>query len=285
MTDPRMTDLVGAYVLGALEPEEMDRFERAMASDAALRAEVDEARGSLVQLAEALPDAAPPPELRARVLERARAVRPPSGAAGGDAGETTERASAEPPPASAREPKRGSSRPVATAMPWLLLAASLVGLFLLGRDRIALDAEVDRLASELDSAREALGASEIAVARLDSLRIAISGSNVHFATLSGDADPTLRLVWNRDAELLLVAAANLPALAPGRTFQLWGIRGADAPVSLGTFDTDPSGTAVVTLAVGGTDDYDVSAVTEEPAGGSPQPTSTPFLVGAWATQE
>ncbi len=61
--------------------------------------------------------------------------------------------------------------------------------------------------------------------------------------------------------------------------ELWGIPAGGSPVSLGTFDTPADGQAVVALQVPTGLDISVGAVTEEPAGGSPAPTSTPFLVG------
>jgi anti-sigma-K factor RskA len=82
-----------------------------------------------------------------------------------------------------------------------------------------------------------------------------------------------------------VAAVNLPPPPDGRTYQLWGIRGTEAPVSLGIFETTPAGTALVTLSPSDQEDFDVSAITEEPAGGSPQPTTTPFLAGPWTAAE
>lgn len=277
MSDPRMNDLVGAYVLGALEPDEVRSFEAAMASDAGLAAEVEEARASLLGLAEALPDTEPPPELRTRVLEQARVT--PQGASGA----APVGPDAVPDISGGREAsgRDGGLRVV----PWVLLAASLAGLFFLGRERTALQGEAARLTAQLDSMRSVVAESEVALASLDSLRLAVSGPNVQFASLSGDADPTLRLVWNRDRNVLLVAAANLPALGTDRTFQLWGIRGSDAPVSLGTFETEDDGSIVVALTAAQAGDFEVSAVTEEPAGGSPQPTSTPFLVGAWSARE
>ena len=58
-----------------------------------------------------------------------------------------------------------------------------------------------------------LGDAQVALARFDSMAAALSGPNVQLATLTGDTDPTLRLVWNRDRNLLLVAAQNLQNFA------------------------------------------------------------------------
>lgn len=278
MTDPRWSDQVGAYVLDALDADERTAFEARLEHDAELRRLVEEARASTLVLAEALPDMVPPAHLRGRVMERMRAAKA-SGALGEEAEERSrgERPDIHP---GRSGPGRPPSRVRATA-PWLLLAASVAGLFWLGTENRDLMERSASLEEQLEAVRTSLGEAQVAVARLDSMAAAISGPNVQVATLSGDADPTLRLVWNRDRNLLLVAAQNLPPLPQGRTYQLWGIRGTEAPVSLGTFDSGSEGEALVTLPASAAGAYEVSAITEEPAGGSPQPTTQPFLVGAW----
>ena len=91
----------------------------------------------------------------------------------------------------------------------------------------------------------------------------------------------MRLYWNRARGLVVVAAFDLPPAPAGRTYQLWAIKKGQAPVSVGTFNTLPGGRAVITLRMPAGFKPDLSAVTEEPAGGSAQPTQQPFLVGAW----
>lgn len=301
MIDPRWSGMVGAYVLGALEGEELEAFEARLVGDAELQHLVDEARTSTLVLAEALPDMELPGHLRDRVLDTMQQAKA-SGAFGGGAaaggtgaepdigpGGRTDHGTPRGRGDVASDPSDGGtggrsddgSGSLRGVAPWLLLAASVAGLFWLGNENRDLTRETAALEEQLDAVRSSLGDAQVALARFDSMAAALSGPNVQLATLTGDADPTLRLVWNRDRNLLLVAAQNLPALPQGRIFQLWGIRGTEAPVSLGTFETGPTGDALVTLPADLADDYDVSAITEEPAGGSPQPTTTPFLVGAW----
>ena len=301
MTDARWTDMVGAYVLGALDDAEREAFEARLADDAELRRLVDEARSSTLVLAESLPDLEPPARVKERVLERMRnAQRTSAGDVGptgeaadgsaagrGSAGATDTEGPARGRPSAEPDigPSQGRSSGARPLVPWLLLAASVAGLLWLGNQNRELTGRATTLEEQLASVRASLGEAEVALARFDSMAAALSGPNVQLATLTGDTDPTLRLVWNRDRDLLLVAAQNLPPLPQGRIYQLWGIRGAEAPVGLGTFETDAAGNALVTLASGPTGDFDVSAITEEPAGGSPQPTTTPFLVGAWSTTQ
>jgi anti-sigma-K factor RskA len=63
-------DLVDAYALGALEPDEVDVVERHLETCASCRALADAARRTLDLLLYAVPPVAPPPSLRARVLAR-----------------------------------------------------------------------------------------------------------------------------------------------------------------------------------------------------------------------
>lgn len=264
MTDERWHEQAAAYALGALDEAERAAFEARMAEDASLRAVVADYENALADVAAGLPGEGPPPALKRRVLERAREVRAPAPAA------------AEP---TAPAPRRGG------ATPWILLAASVAGLVWLGLENRDLQGRADTLANELTSVRTALGGARTELARLDSLAELLAGDDVRFATLTGDAQPTMRLVWNAERRVLLVAASGLPAPAAGRVYQLWGLSGDQAPVSLGTFATGPDGTALVTLSPDASPDFDLSAITDEPEGGSPQPTTQPFLVGAWRSAQ
>jgi len=53
-------------------------------------------------------------------------------------------------------------------------------------------------------------------------------------------------------------------------------------VSLGIFNTAPDGSLRAVMNVPPDLAFQVTAVTEEPAGGSPQPTQQPFLIGKLA---
>ena len=82
-----------------------------------------------------------------------------------------------------------------------------------------------------------------------------------------------------------MTAFDLPAAPRGRTYQLWAVPKGKAPISMGTFNTDAGGRATLVLPVDPTITHlgfiDFCGLTEEPAGGSPQPTETPRLLGSW----
>ncbi len=114
----------------------------------------------------------------------------------------------------------------------------------------------------------------------------LTASDLSTVVLSSTgAPPSARLYWNRDRGQVLLAAYRLPPAPAGRTYQLWGIAEGQAPVSLGTFASAGEGRDVVRFAVPAGLQLAIGAVTEEPAGGSPQPTSAPFLAGTLRASE
>jgi anti-sigma-K factor RskA len=94
------------------------------------------------------------------------------------------------------------------------------------------------------------------------------------------------MFWDPSSNKWTFFAYNLPETKQGRTYQLWLITKDQRKLSAGTFAPKPTGEAVVqaTYALP-RDSLFAIAVTEEPAGGSPQPTSQPFLLGAAGKSE
>ena len=70
MIDEHHEELASLYVLGLLEGAELAAFESRLANEPALAALVRELNEASAQLAYTAPDAAPPPELRARLLNQ-----------------------------------------------------------------------------------------------------------------------------------------------------------------------------------------------------------------------
>jgi anti-sigma factor RsiW len=69
-------DLTAAYALDALDPEDARRYEAHLAHCERCHDELAELSETASALAYATEASAPPPELRARILEQARAERP-----------------------------------------------------------------------------------------------------------------------------------------------------------------------------------------------------------------
>ena len=90
------------------------------------------------------------------------------------------------------------------------------------------------------------------------------------ATLTGATDASVKVVVDESGRGFVIPE-NLPALPDGSTYQLWSVVDG-TPVSLGILGSDPNVTVVATGP-----DPSTMAITAEPAGGSPAPTS-PILV-------
>jgi anti-sigma-K factor RskA len=95
--------------------------------------------------------------------------------------------------------------------------------------------------------------------------------------LEGEADGTLRVVYSAERDEAVLVGSGLAAPGDERTYQLWTIAG-EQPASAGVFDPDGDGELdqPVELPTG---DPDAWAVTIEPEGGSPAPTSDIIFQG------
>jgi len=265
----RWSEYAASYALDALDAEEKSAFEAHLSGCTACQEDVRSFRAVTGLLATGVPPVTPPAQLKQRILAEVAKVRP------------LETARREAPVARAR--RAAWLAPALAAS--LVFAISALVLYAIERGRGA------DLQQQLAAARDSAAMLDMRVAQLDSmvgardsLLSALLSEDVRTVTLAAQGrPPSARLYWNRQRGVVVVAAFDLPPAASGRTYQLWGIATGQQPVSLGTFNTDADGRVAVALAVDPTLQFQVSAVTEEPAGGSAQPTTTPFLVASWST--
>lgn len=170
---------------------------------------------------------------------------------------------------------------------WVAMAASILMIVSVGllaavlRDRENLR---DSLKAELALGQYARVSSDSlrgAVMSRDSIIAGLTGKNVAMMTLtaSGTNAPFARMFWDQTHNTWTFVAHNMPALRKGRTYQLWLVT-RSAKISAGTFDPR-NGDAIVraTYALSPAD-LKALAVTEEPAGGVPQPTGSMVLAAA-----
>ena len=274
MSDHVWLEHAAPYALGALDGVERASFDAHLATCEICAREVRELREVAGLLALAGPAATPPAGLRERIMADARVVRPIAR----DASTTRAGETSSPDPRAARKP----AGRVRSVLPWLAAAAAIVVAAVLGQ---RLGGERDaRLAAEraLASARATLDSTGAALATRDSLIATFVAPDVQAVSVTGTGpSPSARYFLDRRRGRVVIAASSLPPAAPGRTYQVWGIETGKPPVSLGTFDTDSSGRAIASLRIPAGLTIAVTAVTDEPAGGSPQPTTTPFLAATW----
>jgi anti-sigma-K factor RskA len=253
MTHQELKDSAAAYALGALDVGERSAFETHLDSCADCRAEVVAYEEVSGLLAYASPAARPTNSsaLRARIVNTAASVRP----------------------VTAARSRSGAG------MAWFAAAAALVIATISGNAYRRERSVTDRLNDELTAVRAD-------IASRDSTLAAFLGPEVHVVSLSApERKPSMRVFWNHTRNVFVVTAFDLPPVPAGKTYQLWAMQKGKAPMSMGTFTTDESGRATAVLAVGstvtGAGFIDDCALTVEPAGGSPQPTEAPRMIGAW----
>lgn len=233
-------------------------------------------------LGRAVPQVAPPPGLRAKVL--AAAVREPIEPAGAPAAVPA-------PPAPVPFPSRPTPAAVPVAAstswwPWLVAAASMAIAVGTSLGWISARGEVARLQSTIAALRaraaEFLNVrAEFDRERSDRERVIaiLSAGDVHSASLGSvaPAGAARGHVYVSASRGLFFAAESLPPLPAGRTYQLWTIV-AGQPVSHGIFEPQGDGRAQV-LAQAPPGAVQAIAVTIEPDGGVPAPTGDKVLLG------
>lgn len=269
MTHEQARESLEALALDALPPDEQELVIAHASACAECREELASLRETVGALAHTI--VAPPLAadralaVRDRLVSRARADKLAAMPAG-------------------TRPARPARLSIAWGIAAGLLLAAGAALLVQNRARVrslqdALDIERQRTRTQTataDSLRSALEAQSRLVA-------AITGADVAVVELTsaGARAPNARMFWDRTANAWTFVAHNMPALANGRTYQLWLVTTRSEKISAGTFRPSATGEAVVraTYALA-RDALAAVAVTEEPAGGVPQPTGSMVVSGA-----
>lgn len=238
MERPDTHTLIAAYALDAVDADEREAFEQHLASCEECREDVDGLRRTVLRLADSA--AVPPPErLRDRVLAEVRVTPPVRDAVGA-------------------VPRRHDGAPAARSRIWLA-AAAVLAVVALGSGALAWTQYRAADAARAEAARIATVVTDPG-ARLVQQRLEHGGT------------ATMVVAGTR----AVLAGTGLPTLAPGRTYQLWVIRGTRI-TSAGLGPAGSEGAGPWSRLVDGVQPGDVLAVSVEPTGGSPQPTSPPLV--------
>jgi len=257
--DERRDDML-LYVADALDRGERQSLDAHLASGCPRCAgHLVEASSVLGHLPLALAPVEPPPRLRERLVQRVAADRKRSSVT--------------------MFPARGSwligwGRPAVTAALAAGLLYALVVLPLRERQR-ALDAELTAQQRTIDELRGELVAARSAIDMLASrdLKLALLASGGPQAEAWG------RLLRDERSRVWQLYTFDLQPLGPDRTYELWFITDDDRKIPAGTFDVDAAGRGRHQVTVPrDLEGIVVAAVTDEPAGGSPQPTGQIQLV-------
>jgi anti-sigma-K factor RskA len=247
MIEQHADNLIDAYALGALEPDEVAWVEAHLEGCPRCRELARAARGLAATLFFDVPLVEPPADLQQRVLARvqqeARQARPHAGADERERA-TNDSPGGEAPDAADRRRRGGLHR----------LLRGLLG-------------------------EEPGAVTDAAAARLAEL---LSAPDCQVWLVAGTADApgaNARLVGVPGGHDAVLVASGLQPLPPDRAYQVWFLRGGQpAPNAVFHVARDGHGRQLV-HAPGRLSDFEVVAVTPEPANGSPAPTGPIVLAG------
>lgn len=242
-SDAEIHTLAVPYALHALSDDEVPAFEQHLAQCESCRAEVAEVRETATRLGGAASVPAPA-ELKARVMERIRQVRPL--------------------PPVLDDAVQADARSESVRRRWFPRIA--IGL------AAAATVAAAALGAELYDTRQELDAAHQHNAELSDM---LAAGDVEIATASID-DFGGMVVLSRAQDAAMVMVHGMDAAPSGQVYQLWFHDESGArPAGLLPDEADGD---MMMYAAHGVGDASTLGMTLEPAGGSEQPTSDPVMM-------
>jgi anti-sigma-K factor RskA len=239
------------YALGTLNDEERAAVEAHLPECSACRRELEELRSGVVALALSVSGPKPPARSREQLIT-----------------------------AIAAEPRRAAMRPAARGiwwrpLQWAVAAGTVIVVALLALQNGVLKRQVNLLQAGASAQRQKLEQAE------DFLNSLTSPDAERFTFVASPSPPRPlgRVIYVRRRGTLVFMAAGMAPLPLQQTYELWLIPKAGTPIPAGLFRPDAHGYATVLeppLPAG--TEAQTFAITIEPAGGSPAPTSKPVMV-------
>jgi anti-sigma-K factor RskA len=257
----QLAPLYEEYALGVLEGEERAEVEAHLARHCAqCTPGIEKARWVVAQLAHASPEAQPPESLKGKILDAAKSSV-----------NVTEFAKASPP-----------SRAVFPIWAWAAAAALAL---MTGYSIRQMGNQSTQLAALRQQMRIAMLQNK---ALQDQLEV---GRQIAYVMTSPESMPLKLMPKDKNMPMVhaylhphmgvAITAEQMPSMPAARTLQLWFVPKTGKPMSIAIFHPDTQGQIAVIAPVNmPRNEIAALAVTEEPAGGSPQPTSNP----AWMAQ-
>jgi anti-sigma-K factor RskA len=268
--------LGSAYAVGALDGEELVRFESYLATASKQERELlDELQRTASLLSSSLSPTAPPARVKDEVMRRIAVSTRVREAVG----RRTE------------DLLRQSQETGTRWIPWGIAAAvvmvALFSLFVLKlmdtietqhRGLIAAAGENQRLQARLVELKDEL------TRKTEQLNV-LAAKEIHVSLMSGlKVNPVGygKIIWDAQKGVAILHVSNLPAVPSNKDYQLWVIKN-NTPLSAGVFavkDTLSNFFKIDSLAVTNPREIAAFAVTLEPKGGVPQPTGDMYMMGA-----
>jgi anti-sigma factor RsiW len=258
-------ELIEAYALGALDPEECAALEAHLATGCPdCTKAVEEARWLVSQLAYAAPEAAPSDMLKGRLMQAVRADARPGG------GSST--------------PDSSSTKSAIPFWLWAGVAALLVFSIYSAWNTRRLQDEVRQaneraaalLAERQKTEQQLAEAKREAMIMMDpsSHKIALWGEHAH--------PETLEAKWHEQLGVC-ITGDKVPMPAANHVLQVWFIPKKEGAKPMPSMMVRPDANGKLMFVISNPpepmDDTKSIAITEEPAGGSAWPTSAPIWTG------
>jgi anti-sigma-K factor RskA len=238
------------YAMGALVGDERTSVEKHLADCADCRRELELLRGDTALLAYSAAHSVPPRRSRQRLM---KAIR--------------------------KEPRRKqipARRSWWATAPWVAAAAMTILAVLLMRQNTGLQEKLanqrDRTAeqqSQLEQAREVVAT----LTATDALHVTLVAART-------PPQPQGKAIYVRDRGSLIFLASNFKPVESGKAYELWLVPTKGNPIAAGVFKPDAHGNAtVVNPPLPQGVEAKAFAITIEPQGGSPAPTSAILMLG------
>ena len=237
MDHERFDELKDAFVLGALPEEERRELEEYLAEHPERQAEIDELGTVAGLLALSPQEKEPPPELRRRIMDVVEAE---------------------------------AGRPRVESRSWLVRMRESLGV-----RGLALGAAAAMLVIGLFSWNMVLqGEMQDLQGRVQSLQGQPQEPQMVELGGAGTEHGARAELVTLEGDRAVLVVENMPPVPEGKIYQIWVIED-DVPKPSGLFE--PKQDSVAAVVEHPLDEADAVAVTVEPEGGSPQPTTDPVL--------
>jgi len=265
---PQYDEAFDLYALGALDAQERGEMESHVKQCRDCAEKLAAARQRIAVVALSVPEVRPPEQIKKRLMERVHTESQPAAAGARRRHDDV-----------AAPAKSGAGvfdffRRPSLAWSFAACAAALAVVFALRSSHLRqqLNQQQQQIASLQNSAAHDRLVSGLLTGN-DTQRVLL--------TEAQSASHPEGRVYYHPSRGLLFYANNLPAVPPGRAYELWVIPTQGAPIPAGTFQPNARGEGSVILpALPSGVTAKAFAVTLEPAGGVPSPTGPKVLVGA-----
>jgi anti-sigma-K factor RskA len=266
MNCEQLAALYEEYALGVLEGEERAEMEAHLARACpTCTPGVAQARWVVSQLAFAAPDAQPPASLRGKILD---AVKPSA-----DSARTV---------VPIEKTKPSAQRTVFPLWAWVAAAALAL---ITGYTIRQMNSQNDQMAQLRKQMKFATIRNQALQNQLDMDRmvamVMMSPDSTQLKLMPTDKNMPMVHAYLHPHMGVAITADQMPSMPAARTLQLWFVPKTGRPMSVAIFHPDAAGQIALVAPVNmPRNEIAALAVTDEPAGGSPQPT-TPI---AWMAQ-